>query len=347
MATRSKRSSLFVFSAFITVVAAGILASPSIVSAQPAHSARAAAGDIASTQKIREDRGPIQDLDLYWGNASAERAPAGPFTFLGEDISATNPKAQVRDARGVLWGVKWDEEVRAEVAATRLAWAMGLAVDETYYVETGTMLFSGSRPTLQRIGEFIDRNGRFRSPARFERRGPEIVSKGGWAFAKRPSIDDSGFAVMVLMNVVMGNWDAKDSNNKIVSVPGATGVTDYYMISDYGACFGKMGGPMSHSKYELKDFVKSPPVITSVSGGTVYLGYKGRNAEFHESVPLPHARAFASLAANLSLQQVQDAFRAAHANEAELQGFSQAVYGRLREVVTKLQPVSVSTESGR
>jgi hypothetical protein len=83
------------------------------------------------------------------------------------------------------------------------------------------------------------------------------------------------------------------------------------MIGDYGACFGKMGGTFGHSKYQLKGYAQNPPVITSVNGRMVALGYKGSNASYHESVPLEGARLFADRAAGLSLKQVEDAFRAA------------------------------------
>jgi len=304
-------------------IAAAVLTAPGVVQASDPVS-----------QKVWEDRGPIPDLDLYWGNASAERAPVGPFTFLGEDLAATNPKAHLRDARGVHWGAKWDEEVRAEVAATRLAWAMGLGVEETYYVETGTIIFPNGKPSFQRLGPFIDSSGRFRSPARFERRGGEYSSKGPWPFGKNPLMHENGYSVLVLMNVVMGNWDAKDDNNKILEVKTLTGTTDWYLIGDYGACFGKMGGHFSHSKYKLADFAKNPPVITTVSGGMVHLGYKGQNEHFNTSVPLEGAQFFADRAAQLSLKQVEDAFRAAHATESDVHGFARAVYDRLQQVVT-------------
>ena len=322
MASRQTRSSHFGFTLFITAVAIGGVLYPSAARAQA---------------RIWEDRGPIGQLDLYWGNASPERVPLGPFTFLKEDASATNPKAIVRDARGVVWGVKWDEEVQSEVAATRLAWAMGLEVEETYYVETGRIVFPASRPALQRIASFVDAAGRFKSPARFERRDPEVVTKGRWAFASNPLARDGGYAVMVLMNVVMANWDAKDDNNKIVSITDATGTRDTYLIGDYGACFGKMGGEFSHSKYRLKDFAKNPPVVTGVSGETVHLGFKGKNAEFHESVPLEGARLFADRASQLSLKQVDDAFRAANANSADREGFARMVYDRFQQVVTSVR----------
>jgi hypothetical protein len=323
MATRQTRPSHFGFIRFITAVAIGGVLLPAAAGAQA---------------RIWEDRGPVEQLDLYWGNASPERVPVGPFTFVREDSAATNPKAIVRDARGVTWGVKWDDEVRSEVTATRLAWAMGLEVEETYYVETGRIVFAGSRPSaFQRIGSFVDAAGRFKSPARFERRDPDVVSKGRWAFASNPLAREDGYAVLVLMNVVMANWDAKDDNNKIVSVTDAAGTKDLYLIGDYGACFGKMGGEFSHSKYRLKDFAKNPPVVTGVSGRTVHLGYKGKNAEFHESVPLEGARLFASRASQLSLKQVDDAFRAANGDAADREGFVKMVYDRFQQVVTSVR----------
>jgi hypothetical protein len=329
-----KRSRFFALVGFSTIVASGILASPTIAVAQDRGERVRAIS--ANPAKIWEDPGPIEQLDLFWGNGSPDRAPVGPFTFLAEDVNGTNPKAHVRDANGVRWGVKWDEEVHAEVAATRLAWAMGLRVEETYYVETGTMVFpGGQRPAFQRVGSFIDKQGHFK-PARFARMAPDQTTKGNWTFGENPLMSDGGYSVLVLMNVIMANWDAKDSNNKLLSVPETAGPTDWYMVGDYGACFGKMGGVMSHTKYRLKDFVGNPPVVKSVSGGTVSLEFKGQNASAHASVPLAGARFFANRAAKLTGAQIEDAFRAAGANELELHGFAQAVYARIHEVVTKV-----------
>jgi hypothetical protein len=334
MSTLPKRSRFFAVVGFSTIVAAGILTSPAVAAAAGRDEKVAAVA--ANPAKIWEDPGPVEQLDLFWGNGRPDRVPAGPFTFLEEDSSGTNPKAHVRDANGVQWGVKWDEEVHSEVAATRLAWAMGLRVEETYYVETGMMLFpGGQRPALQRIASFIDKQGNFK-PARFARVAPDQTTKGDWTFGGNPLMSDGGYSVLVLMNVIMANWDAKDSNNKLLSVPEPAGTTDWYMVGDYGACFGKMGGMMSHTKYRLKDFVGNPPVVKSVSGGTVSLEFKGQNASAHASVPLSGARFFANRAAKLTSAQIEDAFRAAGATDPELHGFAQAVYARIHEVVTKV-----------
>ena len=158
MTTSSKRSPFFVVLGFSTIVAAGILTFPAVAVAQD-HDEQAESLS-ANRSKIWEDRGPIEQLDLFWGDGSPDRVPVGPFTFVAEDLGGTNPKAHVRDVNGVLWGVKWDEEVQSEIAASRLAWAMGLRVDETYYVETGTIVFPGrQRPIFERIGSFIDKRG--------------------------------------------------------------------------------------------------------------------------------------------------------------------------------------------
>jgi len=320
----------FVARTILASVVLGILTPPAIATAQ--------------ARRFLEDRGPIQNLDLYWGNTSPDRAPVSPFTFLSEDLSGTNPKAILRDANGVTWNAKWDEEVRAEVAATRLAWALGLRVEETYYVEDGQIAFANRRPSFHRLGPFIDKSGRFRSAARFERRSPDLVNKGSWTLDRRPLVDDGGQSILVLMDVVLANWDAKDSNNKILSVTDERGTTEWYMVGDYGACFGKMGGTFSHSKYKLNDYLQNRPVITSVDGRSARLGYSGANASAHASVPLNGVRLFAQRASGLSLRQVEDAFRAAHASDDELRGFAQATYQRIQEVVRAGGPGLSRTE---
>ena len=338
MVSSPKRPSFLAVIGVSTLVLTGILIPAAATAAQGHEEQGQSLGVVANPARIWEDRGPIEQLDLFWAGGSRERMPAGPFTFVNEDMGGTNPKANVRDVKGVLWGVKWDEEAQSEVAASRLAWAMGLRVDETYYVENGTIVFTGSqRPTFQRIGSFIDKQGNFRSGARFKRWITDQKIKSDWSFAQNPMRSEGGFSVLVLMDVIMANWDTKDSNNKLLSVPETTGTTDWYIVGDYGACFGKMGGGTSHSKYRLSDFVANPRVVKSVSGDTMFLEFKGKNASAHASVPLEGARFFANRAAHLTLAQVEDAFRAAKANEQDLHGFAEAVYGRIRDVVTKVQ----------
>ena len=63
---------------------------------------------------------PMSDADWVWGPGGRERAPLPPFQFLKENMGGTNPKVNVRDARGALWVVKFGGEVHTEVFAARL-----------------------------------------------------------------------------------------------------------------------------------------------------------------------------------------------------------------------------------
>src|SRR5215471_8380550 len=103
-------------------------------------------GDVASHAPtvqghpaIRVDRGDISTLDLTLGIGSNEGMPKPPFKFSKEDTSGTNPKIKVVDANGTKWNVKFDEEVHAEIAASRLVWAFGYNVEESYYVPSAVV----------------------------------------------------------------------------------------------------------------------------------------------------------------------------------------------------------------
>ena len=56
------------------------------------------------------DPGPVSARDLRYGPGSASLAPVPPFTFVEEDKGGESPKFDVRDARGVRWGVKLGPE---------------------------------------------------------------------------------------------------------------------------------------------------------------------------------------------------------------------------------------------
>src|SRR6185436_12104207 len=98
-----------------------------------------------------------------------------------------------------------------------------LKVEETYYVEDGQIVFPNGRPSFRRLGSFVDKMGIFRSAARFERRGPDLVNKGAWALDESPPVADHGYAILLLMNVVLANWDARNANTKILSVSDDSG----------------------------------------------------------------------------------------------------------------------------
>ena len=64
---------------------------------------------------------------LYPTRAEGEM-PKPPFQFDKEDMTGTNPKIKIIDANGVKWNMKFDEEVHAEIACSRIVWACGFMV---------------------------------------------------------------------------------------------------------------------------------------------------------------------------------------------------------------------------
>src|SRR5207302_778267 len=66
------------------------------------------------------DPGRVEALDFVNGVGGSAKAPLGPFQFVEEDMSGSNPKIKVRDAHGEEWSVKWSEEAKPEAFASRL-----------------------------------------------------------------------------------------------------------------------------------------------------------------------------------------------------------------------------------
>src|SRR5437588_803789 len=83
--------------------------------------AAATPDDTAAVKIIRipldvlwQDPGDVSSLNLLYGVGGEDGAPAPPFQFLEEDMSASNPKVMVKDAKGRKWNLKWGDEARPE-----------------------------------------------------------------------------------------------------------------------------------------------------------------------------------------------------------------------------------------
>jgi hypothetical protein len=302
----------------------------------------AIAQSAGESSRIWRDPGDIAGKDLYWGPGSEARAPRPPFLFLEEDKSGTKSKVQVRDQQGAQWNVKFrttdpkGDEIQAEVAAGRIAWALGYFAEETYYVPEGHI---DNVPRLARDSPSLRSNGDFHG-ARFERRSPEIGrSDVTWSFAANPFVGTRELSGLKILMALVGNWDNHDSNNKVFHVPSRDGVPEtWYAIADWGSTFGKMDKPglfSDRSRWNLKDYAKQN-VISGVKDGELVLGYRG-NAPASERVPLDHAAWFAGLASQLTPKQIVRAFEAAGATPEEASGFSTHVKKKIDELQAAIQ----------
>jgi hypothetical protein len=135
---------------------------------------------------------------------------------------------------------------------------------------------------------------------------------------------------------MINNWDINGArNNKVVRAVAPDGrVERQLVVADLGGTFGKMGGLLSHSKWDLDDF-RRVPFLDGVSGGMLTLAYRGGEKTIGR-VPLEHARWFATLASQLSEAQIRRAFEAAGATPQEVDGFT----AKLVEKIAALRAVT-------
>ena len=209
------------------------------------------------------DPGPIGAKDLYWGAGSADRAPKPPFTFVKEDTSGTKPKIEVTDAGGVEWTIKLapaspaDNEVHAEIAASRLIWAFGFFVDENYFVREGRI---EKAQKLSRAADLVGPDGTFRT-ARFERKARGGEHFGNWAVENNAFNGTKELSALKILIVLVGNWDARPENAAIVRVARPDGdVEERYLLSDLGTAFGRWAGGFQkqHSQMESRRLSRKP-----------------------------------------------------------------------------------------
>ena len=275
----------------------------------------------------------LGQMNLYWGVGSESGTPKAPFTFVKEDVTGTNPKVKVLDANGVKWNVKFDEEVHAEVAASRLVWACGYMVEASYFIPSGKII---GVKGLGRAKNFVGADGSFTN-AMFENR-PETIARRNirWTWDSNPFIGTKEFSGLAILNVLLNNWDAKVDNNNVLGIYGDDNqVYEWYVQSDWGGTFGKMGGVFSHTKWDVNDYSKQA-FISGVSGGKLQLNYSGKMGSSLKSVPIEHARWFAGIIGQLTDEQIRDAFKAAGATDQEVSGFS----GRIRHKINELKAVA-------
>jgi hypothetical protein len=288
------------------------------------------AGQESVLIRLWDDPRPIATRDLFWGAGSADRAPRPPFTFVEDSSGGTQPKVIVKDAAGTTWDVKFGPEAHAEVAASRLVWALGYFVDEMYFVREGVITGASD---VGRAREFINASGAF-SAARFERRDDNVRRLDrAWSFNQNPFARSKELSGLQILMTLVGNWDIEgERNNRIVEVTAPGQETHRrYLVSDLGATFGRMGNRLtSHSKWQLADY-RQERFIDAVKDDEVEFDFDGLESNM-ESVPLEHARWFAALAGELTPSQIRRAFEAAGAMPAEVDGFSAIVIARINQL---------------
>jgi len=291
----------------------------------------------------------IASRDLYCGPGGEEYAPREPYVFVKEDMDGTNPKLDIRDSNGIEWKVKLGLEARPETAASRLIWAVGYFANEDYYLPS--LRVDNLPAHLQRGQEFVASNGLI-TGARLKRHPGHMKKIDNWRWKDNPFNNTREFNGLRVMMALINNWDLKDTNNAVLEKnPGdAEDVERVYMVSDVGAAFGsgRWSRPLTKAKGNLKSYRRSQFIKKN---GSAYLDFELANRPaliravvlplyvqylgmewIGKDIPRSDAKWIGQLLAQLSRDQIRDAFRAAGYSPREIEGFTEVILGRIAKL---------------
>lgn len=275
----------------------------------------------------------IDSRDLLLGPGGASMKPdLSRVTFIKEEKGGYSKKYRVKDGRGRTWVAKLGKEAQSETAAVRLVWAVGYVTEINYLV-----------PSLT-----IEGKGTFEN-VRLEARPDNVDRFDEWRWIENPFAGKRELQGLKVLMALMENWDLKDENNRILVVQNGNRNELHYIVSDLGTTFGKTGGQKSPiafiksikgSRNEPDDYVNDG-FIDQVEGNTVRLDYDGKNGSLMRDISIADAKWIGGWLARLSDRQIQDAFRAANYNSAQVQSLTGAVRKRINALVN-LQPQSAT-----
>jgi hypothetical protein len=293
---------------------------------------------------IWTDPGDIKSKDLFNGPGGEKHRPQLPVKFLKEDKNGHNSKLDVEDDGGTKWKAKLGIEAQPETVATRLLWAAGYFTNEDYFVRD---LEIKNLPDHLRRGQ-----GHVISPnhldwARLQRHPGGEKKAGNWNWKHNPFVGTREFNGLRVMMALISNWDLKDENNAIFE---AKDGEKEYEVTDLGTAFGASGNRYTEagSKNNLKAYEESK-FIAKITPTYVAFNFPRRPPPTHivdpahyfhqvhlrwigERVPRADAKWIGSLLAQLSREQIQEAFRAGGYPADQAAAFTQAVQSRIAEL---------------
>jgi hypothetical protein len=250
---------------------------------------------------------PDQPRDLFHGPGGKDLMPAATeFTFVAEDVTGFSPGFDVTDAKGMEWSVKTGPEAQTEVVTSRILWAIGFHQPPTYYIDKWSLKGAQSGPQAP---------GRFRP----DLPGREVV--GDWPWHANPFVGMPEYGGLIVANLLLTNWDWKQSNNKIYQLDQpANGVSRWFLVRDVGASLGKFTYPSILKFFRLRGFgqgtrndlpgFEQQGFIQSIDGDKVHFHYKGIYKDVISTVKPIHVRWACERLAALTDEQWNDAFRA-------------------------------------
>ncbi|MGD0831448.1 MAG: hypothetical protein ABR907_10920 [Terracidiphilus sp.] len=294
------------------------------------------------------DPGNIAERDLFYGQGGEKHQPKPPFIFLREDMHGTNPKFNALDADGKKWRVKLGEESRPEVVASRLLWAVGYFANDDYVLPEATV--QGLKMSRKSANAKKDQI----TYARFARKPGGQDKIGIWEWKNNPFTGTRELNGLRVMMALMNNWDLKDDNNSVYQDNKSD--RQIFLANDVGATFGTNGLSWTRavSKGNIDSFKGSKFItrstdqevdfatpaapnaylIKTVGFGAVPYVKRASLDWIGKDIPRDDVRWIASLLAQLTHQQLLDAFRAGHFPPEVIDMYVTLVESRIAELKT-------------
>jgi hypothetical protein len=284
----------------------------------------------------------IKSRNLYYGPGGEDGQPRPPLVFVKEDDGGTSPKFDVRDSDGTKWKAKLGPEAQPETVATRILWAVGFFANENYLIHMAKI---DDLPRLKRGQEFVSSEGvkDVRLQTNYNKK------TGDWSWRHNPLNGSREFNGLRVMMALLSNWDLKDDNNAILLDPKIPG-HPLYEVSDLGASFGRSGKSYSDkitkhnfAAYRRSRFISKttneyvdfafpthPPFLYAFN--LPFFIAKMRNRWIGKHIPRQDAKWVGTLLAQLSDEQIQDAFRAGGYSAEESAQYTAVVKHRIAEL---------------
>jgi hypothetical protein len=293
------------------------------------------AAEARITHVLWQDPGDVAHLDFRYGAGGSAAHPRPPFRFVKEDEEGSSPKVTVRDADGRLWSVKWGPEVKAEVIASRLAWATGYFAEPSFFIRNGRI--SGARK-LGRASGYIDARGRFTN-ARFELRPryPRYLDGNSWNWRRNPFAGRPELNGLKIMTMLLSNWDNKDSrdlgrgaNTGVYQEGSGKNLRWRYLVTDWGAAMGGWGSFLTRDKWDCDEFrEQNNQFVRGTDDGYVEFGYRGQHTEMRERIRPSDVRWLLRYLGRITDAQLRAGLVSSGASPHEIECFTRSLRMRI------------------
>jgi hypothetical protein len=258
----------------------------------------------------------IAARDLFLGAGGKNGAPNLSNRFVEVRVSggASGERVVEEVGAGRRWSLNTGPEAKAEVAASRLVWAVGYQVDQNYFARELQVANGGRTRLLKNV--------------RLKRMSANVSPLGTWQWRSNPFVGTRQLQGLKVMMALLSNGDLRDENNRVVRLIDVNQRVFY--VGNIKSTLGKTarlsGTAGNPSDYQNQKF------IDKVRSGIVDFHNKGENSGVLDGVTVAEAQWMGEILGHLSDAQLDQAFRAGGFESAEVLSYRGAIKRRISEL---------------